>query len=55
MTFKILEKKIEPKHIEVGNKFKIKIKAIRYMIYGEMKKETILNLKKYTVSNLKGD
>ena len=55
MSFKILEKKIEPKHIETGNKFRLMIKAIRYMSYGEMKKETILNLKKYTVSNLKGE
>ena len=52
---KITEKIIEPSQIETGTFFKIKIKAIKYINYGELKKEKVSKIKQYTVSNLKGD
>lgn len=52
---KIIEKIIEPSRIEVGSIFKLKIKAIRYMSYTEMKARTVSTIKNYTVATLKGD
>ena len=52
---KIVEKIIEPSRIEVGSTFKLKIKAIRYMSYAEMKARKISIIKNYTVATLKGD
>ena len=53
---KIIEKIIEPSHIEVGSTFLLKIKAIRYATYQELK--TRLNyttIQQYTYSQLKGE
>ena len=52
---KIVEKIIEPSRIEVGFTFKLKIKAIRYMSYAELKERTVSTIKNYTVATLKGD
>ena len=52
---KIVEKIIEPSRIEVGSIFKLKIKAIRYMSYEEMKERTVYKIKQYTVAELKGE
>lgn len=52
---KIVEKLVEPSRIEVGSIFKLKIKAIRYMSYAEMKVRKVSNIKNYTVATLKGD
>lgn len=52
---KIVEKIIEPSRIEVGFTFKLKIKAIRYMSYGELKERTISKIKQYTIADLKGE
>ncbi len=53
---KIIEKIIEPSHIEVGSTFLLKIKAIRYATYQEI--EDRLNyttIQQYTYSQLKGE
>lgn len=55
MSNKIIEQILEPTKIMCGSVFKLKIKAIRYMTYEEMKSLTVLNLKSYTVSSLKGE
>lgn len=52
---KIIEKIIEPARIEASSTFKIKVKAIRYAIYQEMKVKTVSFLKDYTVADLKGE
>lgn len=52
---KIVEKIVEPSRIDVGSIFKLKIKAIRYMSYTEMKERTVSTIKNYTVATLKGD
>lgn len=52
---KIIDKIVEPSRIEVGSTFKLKIKAIRYIIYAELKEQTVSKLKEYTVAELKGE
>lgn len=52
---KIIEKILEPSDIETGSNFLLKIKAIRYMSYAEMKVRTVNEIKQYTVAELKGD
>ena len=52
---KIIEKILEPSRIEVGSTFKLKIKAIRYLTYAELKEQTISKMKQYTVAELKGE
>ena len=52
---KILEKIVEPSKIEVGSTFLLKIKAIRYMTYAELKKQKVSKVKEYTVAELKGE
>lgn len=52
---KIIEKVLEPSKIEVNSIFKLKIKAIRYLIYIEVKELEIGEIKKYTVKQLKGE
>lgn len=52
---KILEKIIEPAKIEAGSTFKIKVKAVRYAIYDELKEKTVDFIKDYTVDDLKGE
>ena len=53
---KIIEKIIEPSRIEVGSTFKLKIKAIRYATYQEIKNKLTYNsLNNYTYGQLKGE
>ena len=54
--FKITEKIIEPYRIEVGYNFKIKIKAIRYATYSEVKgRFHYYDLQNYKYKTLKGE
>ena len=55
MSNKIIETVIEPSKVVVGSIFKIKIKAIRYAIYKELKEKqkTYSNIKSYTYKELK--
>lgn len=52
---KIIEKIIEPSKPETGSIFKLKIKAIRYLTYSEIKNKTVSKIKQYKVSELKGE
>ena len=52
---KIIEKVVEPSRVEIGSIFRLKIKAIRYMTYAEMKEQLVSKIKEYTVAELKGD
>lgn len=53
---KIVEVQVEPSKVEVGSTFKLKIKAIRYATYGELKdKLTYTTLEDYTYGELKGE
>lgn len=52
---KILEFICEPEKIYVGSTFKIKIKAIQYMTYEDLKRKSWNDLKKYTYKSLKGE
>lgn len=52
---KIIEKIVEPDHIDIGSTFKLKIKVIRYLTYSEMKQLEVSKLKDFTVNQLKGD
>lgn len=52
---KIKDIVIEPAYIEAGSKFKIKVKAIRYATYEELKNRTVATIKNYTVGQLKGE
>lgn len=56
MPNKIIETVIEPSKVVVGSIFKIKIKAIRYATYVELKtkQKTYNDLKSYTYKDLKG-
>ncbi len=51
---KIVEVILEPSKIEVGSMFKIKIKAIRYATYNELKNKTYNYIKKFKYRDLKG-
>lgn len=53
---KIIEKILEPSRIEVGSNFKLKIKAIRYATYNELKgRLNYTNIQNYEYKNLKGE
>ncbi len=52
---KIIEKIVEPTKIEVGSTFRLKIKAIRYLTYSEIKEQTISKLKQFTITEMKGE
>lgn len=53
---KIKEILVEPNKIEVGSTFLLKIKAIRYLTYREIKEnKTYTELKDLTFGQLKGD
>lgn len=56
MPNKIIETVIEPSKVIVGSIFKIKIKAIRYTTYKELKdkQKTYNNLMSFTYKDLKG-
>ena len=57
MLSKIIEKIVEPSKITVGSTFLLKIKAIRYLTYEEIKTKpkTYEELMSYTYSKLKGE
>ena len=55
MANKIIEKILEPSKIYVGSNFLLKIKAIRYATYEEVKARTFNSIKSYTYKQLKGD
>lgn len=53
---KIIKKFTEPSRIETGSAFTLKIKAIRYATYEEIRNRlTYEGLKTYTYSQLKGE
>lgn len=52
---KIIERIIEPSKVYAGSIFRLKIKAIRYLTYEEIKDMTVSDLKQYTVAELKGE
>lgn len=52
---KIKEVIVEPDKIYVGSTFKLKIKAIRYLTYAEMKSKTYSYFKTSKYKNLKGE
>lgn len=52
---KIKEIILEPQKIFVGSTFKLKVKAIRYMTYNELKTKTYNELKQFTYNELKGE
>lgn len=52
---KIREIIVEPSKIICGSTFRLKIKAIRYLSYQEMKELTVNQLRQYTVAEMKGD
>ena len=52
---KIIEKILEPSKIYVGSKFMLKIKAITYLIYEELRTKTYEQTKEFTYKDLKGE
>lgn len=53
---KIIEKILEPARIDVGSTFKIKVKAIRYATYDEVKNRLdYTTTQNYKYSDLKGE
>lgn len=55
MATKIIEKIIEPSKILAGSNLKLKIKAIRYATYRELKEKQYRNIKTYDYKTLKGE
>lgn len=55
MPNKIIETIIEPSKVIVGSTFLLKVKAIRYLTYDELKEKTYSKIKAYTYSELKGE
>lgn len=51
---KIIEKILEPSEIHINNRFKLKIKVIRYLTYQEVKTKKYIDIKKFTYENIKG-
>lgn len=52
---KIQEIIVEPSKIYAGSTFKLKIKAIRYATYNELKVRTYSTMQNFTYSELKGE
>ena len=52
---KIAEIRIEPSEIYTGQKFKLKVKAIRFVTFDELKEITFNQVKDFTFGELKGD
>lgn len=52
---KIREIITEPSKMYTSETFKVKIRAIRYLIHEEVKNITVSQLKQYTISQLKGE
>ena len=55
MSNKITEVILEPTTIYTGDRFKLKVKAIRYLTYDELKTLTYNQVKNFTWGNLKGE
>lgn len=55
MPNKIIEIITEPSKIYVGFSFLLKVKAIRYMTYNELKTKTYNQAKNYTYNEMKGE
>lgn len=56
MSNKIIEKLVEPSKIETGSTFLLKIKAIRYLTFQEVKENfTYTTVQDYSFGELKGD
>ena len=56
MSNKIVEVQVEPSRVETGSTSKLKIRAIRYATYNEVKtKLTYTTLADYTYGELKGE
>ena len=55
MSNKIIEYLIEPSKIYAGDTFKLRVKAIRYVTFDELKELTYNQVKNFTYGNLKGD
>ena len=55
MANKIIEIITEPNKKYVGSVFKIKVKAVRYATYGELKTKTVSKIATYTVAELRGE
>ena len=51
---KIQEIIVEPTKVQVGSTFKLKIKAINYLIYKEVKTKSYKYYKNYKYKDLKG-
>ena len=54
MANKISEILVEPTKLYVGSTFRLKVKAIRYATYAELKTKTYNDIKNYTYNSLKG-
>lgn len=52
---KIVQIITEPSIVRTGSDFKLKIKAVRYITYGELKKEKVVKVKQYKIKELKGE
>ena len=53
---KIIEKIVEPSKVYIGSTFLLKVKAIRYLTYKEVKDNfTYTTIQDYEYSELKGD
>ena len=55
MSNKITNIIIEPSRVFTDSKFKLKVKAIRYLTYNELKTLTYNQVKNFTYGNLKGE
>lgn len=55
MSNKITEVIIEPSAIYTGDRFKLKVKAIRYVTFDELKELTFNQVRNFTWGNLKGE
>lgn len=55
MPNKIIETIVEPSKVIVGSTFLLKVKAIRYLTYAELKQKTYNEIKAYTYAQLKGE
>lgn len=52
---KIIEKILEPSKIYIGSKFMLKIKAIIFLTYEELRTKTYEQAKEFTYKDLKGE
>lgn len=55
MSNKITEVIIEPTNVYTGDRFRLKVKAIRYLTFNELKTLTFTQAMQYTFGELKGE